>query len=569
MSGELQGFASRALLEAVKDESWLPLCDRLHEGIRKQIADMNVGKRFCELSASEQVALVEKNWKEMAQPQNNLALLDAFAARMSREVDEEILKHVLVKSNPQKVVREIKKESANAGGGTALGEEKDGQKVVPTEPPTADTQEMAMAPVATHSTESHPTNVDDLVREFSAAAIEMLESGPANLMNTTKLFINRPLPGTLRAYIWSRALWSGNKPYQKSTFGRLAPSLDLVISRRVHALLDNKFARLSSRANAAYAKTVACNFMKMCNIALPSSSTDSFEYIDVCIYLCIPLIVLFRSDFGSKKVNASANTDGSSSNLDDDGYEKVEVEFSEDLPTKEKVYKGTNTSKHVIENSLYALMEARHLGCLRVTEGKIEFIAKAPGIGRAVTLLSTKDSELYLKLWSLRPPAGGRRRNEDDSFLSEKNSFEDFFNEQLFRGLSGLLNLETCMFVWDQGFIKDFGGILSLVIVALALGNAAELKSLTIFTSAIDTFTSYCHTISIAQLQDLLGKHFPKELNDLFNITGNYRFRRGNDGTLQAVYKRIGTESAAAAATAAYACDSNDSGHAGTIGAEI
>jgi hypothetical protein len=33
------------------------------------------------------------------------------------------------------------------------------------------------------------------------------------------------------------------------------------------------------------------------------------------------------------------------------------------------------------------------------------------------------------------------------------NPFYDFLNESLLRGLSGLLNLETCQFVWDQCFV--------------------------------------------------------------------------------------------------------------------
>jgi hypothetical protein len=33
------------------------------------------------------------------------------------------------------------------------------------------------------------------------------------------------------------------------------------------------------------------------------------------------------------------------------------------------------------------------------------------------------------------------------------NPFYDFLNESLLRGLSGLLNLDTCQFVWDQCFV--------------------------------------------------------------------------------------------------------------------
>jgi len=160
-------------------------------------------------------------------------------------------------------------------------------------------------------------------------------------------------------------------------------------------------------------------------------------------------------------------------------------------------------------------------------------------LDRTKTLLTIKDGELYAKLWSLKS-TNAVGRNLDDDFTTETTTFEGFFNEQLIRGLSGLLNLETCIFCWDQGFIKDFGGILPLVLVALVLGNASELKGLTSFNSVIETFTSYCQTITIEQLQSLLSTNFPKELGDFFDITGNYRFKRGDDGILQAMYRRLG-----------------------------
>ena len=37
------------------------------------------------------------------------------------------------------------------------------------------------------------------------------------------------------------------------------------------------------------------------------------------------------------------------------------------------------------------------------------------------------------------------------------NPFYDFLNESLLRGLSGLLNLETCQFAWDQCFVVGEG----------------------------------------------------------------------------------------------------------------
>eukprot|EP00605_Chrysophyceae_sp_TOSAG23-4_P000115 GSChrysophyteH1.ASY1.ANO1.126.1 assembled CDS len=476
----LPSFASRALKEAVKDPSWLPLCDKMHSEVRRQLGEMNVGKRFCELGERMQVALVEKNWKNIQQDEKR-DLLDSFAARMSREIDEELLKYA---------------EAERTGS--------DG---------------------------SDPTNVEMLTREFTLAAIDMLENSPVNLMNTTKLFINRSLPGTIRPYIWTRALWLGKKANSSMNFARLAPSLDVILSRRCHGLLDNKFPRLSSRANASYAKTIVANFMRMVNLKIPTNMYDSFVELDHCAYLCIPLIVVMRSNFDHAKGASSSAVPN------EDVLEETDIRFSDAHNANLKIYKGTSSSRFAVENCMYALTEPLKLGTLRVSSGNLSFAERAPGIGRAITLLSNKNSDLYSRLWLLQDQDDKRRLEGD--FSTEQKSFDGFFNECLIRGLSGLLNLETCMFVWDQGFITDFGGILPMVLVALVLGDAEELRSLTSFKSAIDVFTSYCYRVTVDELQHLLSVHFPVELANFFDICGNYRFQRGNDGILQAMYKRI------------------------------
>jgi hypothetical protein len=39
--------------------------------------------------------------------------------------------------------------------------------------------------------------------------------------------------------------------------------------------------------------------------------------------------------------------------------------------------------------------------------------------------------------------------------------------------------------------------------------------------------------VTVTQLQKLLGDIFPIETKDLFDLTGNYEFKRGNDGIMQ------------------------------------
>jgi len=155
MSG-LPDWASSALLEAVKDASWLPLCDELHSGIKNQLAELNVNKRFCELTVKEQGVLVERSFQDMQRSLTEKTLLDRFSKKVSREVDEELLKHILKDS----LVLPVE----NGKNYTALPETKK---------------------------KYHPTNVDKLMDEYSAAIIEMLEDSPANIMNATKLFLNR------------------------------------------------------------------------------------------------------------------------------------------------------------------------------------------------------------------------------------------------------------------------------------------------------------------------------------------------------------------------------------------
>lgn len=61
-------------------------------------------------------------------------------------------------------------------------------------------------------------------------------------------------------------------------------------------------------------------------------------------------------------------------------------------------------------------------------------------------LIKTKNPMLHQHLMSLTVTGAKGKQ-------SINNPFYDFLDESLLRGLSGLLSLDTCRFVWDQCFV--------------------------------------------------------------------------------------------------------------------
>lgn len=143
---------------------------------------------------------------------------------------------------------------------------------------------------------------------------------------------------------------------------------------------------------------------------------------------------------------------------------------------------------------------------------------------------------------SPRSPRGGTSDGEMSSSApgaSRAPSFDAFLNEQLKRGLSGLVSLRACLFVWDQAFIVGFGAMLPIVTVSLLLGAAEELRGLTTLRAAIETFASYCASVSVETLQRLMSQHCEKELRDVFDAGTSYRLQLGDNDALQAVHKAV------------------------------
>ena len=112
-------------------------------------------------------------------------------------------------------------------------------------------------------------------------------------------------------------------------------------------------------------------------------------------------------------------------------------------------------------------------------------------------------------------PSGRVKDHEITYFvLSQATNWKEFMNEMLLRGLSGLLNLEVTLFLWDQGFVTDFGAMLPLALVALIAGASPEIGALVSYRNVVETFISYCRTVDVEQMQKLLMKHCRYEMKE-------------------------------------------------------
>eukprot|EP00603_Paraphysomonas_imperforata_P000688 CAMPEP_0114444964 /NCGR_PEP_ID=MMETSP0103-20121206/18366_1 /TAXON_ID=37642 ORGANISM="Paraphysomonas imperforata, Strain PA2" /NCGR_SAMPLE_ID=MMETSP0103 /ASSEMBLY_ACC=CAM_ASM_000201 /LENGTH=523 /DNA_ID=CAMNT_0001616535 /DNA_START=273 /DNA_END=1843 /DNA_ORIENTATION=+ len=127
---------------------------------------------------------------------------------------------------------------------------------------------------------------------------------------------------------------------------------------------------------------------------------------------------------------------------------------------------------------------------------------------------------------------------------SVTNPFYDFLNECLLRGLSGLLNLEACQFVWDQCFVVGFAKMLPLITASLVIGCAQELLGIGHEDSVVDSWVSYCHHCSVESVQRLLSTQCASELFDLFDKSSMYAldYNEDDDMLLQVVVDKLHPE---------------------------
>ena len=580
-------WAGRVVATSVNDASWEPLLESLHAGVKEQLQQLSVGKRFSELTEGEQAALVERSFHEVQQSDKGSELVTRFSHRLGKAVNDELLRFLL----------DMLDNNKKAGG---AGE-------------------------AAVQLSEHASNADQMLELFAKAVMSMLESSPPEMASTLRLFINRPLPDCLRGSVWVACLTKklnttvgksgsggggggggggGKREYGASkagtelggmlrVTGKLAPSLDVLFARRCHALLDVSFYDLSSRSNASFVKVVTSNFMRMIGLKLPSTPSESFAEVDQISYLVVPLVCVFRLSASNRRhitegISLSRGGGGSGGG-GGGGTGGVKTHSELDLiedgmsPDSRNVMERPNA----IETALYSLLEPRQLGLLSAEDGKFFLVDKAPPLGRTLSLLHHKDVKLLRVLETLRGTEGGptagssgaaagaggggaeggaattaaesgsktsprggtggggggdkgsEAPNSSSPAASSAANFDAFVNQQLKRGLSGLLNLRTCLFVWDQGFVVGFGAFLPLVVAALVLGASDELKSLTTLKAVYETLTSFCQSVSIETLQRLLSEKCGDEMKELFDGAGSYKLDYGENKALQAVHKEV------------------------------
>lgn len=584
MEDGLPGWASVALTQACRDENWIPLCDMLHGEIKKQLEGNLVSKRFSELTETEQASLVEHHYRELC-IRGDKDHLDPFVGVMNRAVDEQLLQIILKKSLNKEAV-----QKSGYGSVSGLGDGKKGKE-----------EDMSMVE-SKREEDVNETTLDFLMGEISDAIIELLEKSAPALRNTLTMFLNRPLPTQIRVYIWSKSLRLDLQRLEDGSalfLGRLAPSVDLVLSRRCHALLDTSFSVVSSRANASFVKTIITNFMRLTGMKVPDTASDKFEDMEHLVYLLIPLLVILRSNMyellvSKIKDNTTMEASAAAKGDNEDGptghpllghdprVAPGTIEFFEDNYTTNLGSKINATKRiNIMENALYSLLEPRFLGLVELAEpekntkrkkgqeaqaeaaadavastlsstssknkrknedavsGTFKFVQRAPGMGQAVTLLSAKDPSLAKMLLRLEARGGGQDGTETDLgygatappgkireheisyfVLSQATNWREFMNEMLLRGLSGLLNLEVTLFIWDQGFVTDFGAMLPCALVALIVGAGPEIGSLVSYRNIVETFISFCRTVDVEQMQKLLVQHCENEMKEFGQMEG-------------------------------------------------
>lgn len=575
-TGALNEWAARAVARAVDDPTWEPLLESLHRGVREQVKQLSVGKRFSELTESEQAALVERSFHETQQSASGSELVTKFSHRLGKAVTDEMLEFLFAAQRKSDEVRRQQQQ-----------------------------QQQSQLQQSSFTLGEHPSNADQMLELFSKTVINMLEASPPEMATTLRLFVNRPLPDSLRSSIWVSCLTQKLAPVNRSgaasrraqsagragslegvlrMTGKLAPSLDILMARRCHSLLDCNFVELSSRTNAAFVKVVVSNFMRMLSLKMPAGPSDSFAETDQLACLAMPLVCAFRLSAGNRKrINEApaAALHVAAKRAIEESRPKAPKESDVDL-----LEDGAADSRNfmdrpnAIELALYTLLEPKHMGLLGAQEGRFFLVDKAPGVSRILSMLLLRDPRYTRLLQGLRydgsqasavaaalansgdaaaasgdggqsggPPPGSAPVSPRGALngislspaiaFSTAPTLEGFINELVKRGLAGLLSMRTCLFVWDQGFVVGFGAFMPLVLVSLFLGAAEELRGLNTLKAVYETFTSYCQSVTTESLQRLLSTHCAAELGQLFDSAGSYALDLGETGALQAVHKQV------------------------------
>lgn len=491
-----------ALDSLCQSSSWSRMLETIQRNTSKRLKEKGYG-RYSELTAAEQASFVEREFYEMQQA--NEPVLQSFGTRLNKAVDDELLR-LLYKSNAGEV--------------------------------------------------SHISNVEYLSSICSSSIQSILKSSPPEFATAAKLFLNRSLPPTQRQHVWYASLDLPSVVLDTASYGRLAPSLDVILSRRCYEVLDSYFPDYSTRSMAAACKTAIANFMRAHNVQLPYTSKN-FETTDRLLFVLIPVV------------------------------HALQVGGDRGLALTYRPVEGQAPDPRVVDRLLATIMGPRHLDQIKFKESGAPagMVTKSLTMSYCMKILDRIDADYLFHLMELEPlnPIDEKRqalaRREEEMALAENGGtvvdsadvgdddgdddgdrrakrskeatnmdlldlksfrkFEGFVNAMLLRGLSGLVSEKTLLFVWDQCFITSFSRMLPVVLAALVMGAQDEIMRLKSLRSAIDSFLTYCQSVDGENLQYLLTVHCKADLMDLFDIEGNYALGLSQDGVLQAIYRKL------------------------------
>ncbi len=404
----------RAIDSACTGRQWEELLDEMTNCSRKYITKLT-GKtsRISQLNEEEQAAVVESIFEDMIVKGSGTPL-QYFMRHMNDALDEELYRYLQEKeTEARKLKSKEEAEDSKSGDGNKEG--------APKRPLNWN---KINAIVHTSTTTSMPANTTTLMNVSAATVIDALTSSPPQLSSTLKLFINKPIPVVLRSHIWDFSLRTvdieKNNPNLSLSVSKLAPAVDTMISQRCHTILDSNYIEISSRQLAALIKDIIIMFMKLQGIVIPHREED-FTPIDTLFAVILPLIVVYGNISKTNKYT-----------------EKIEIAGSVDA------------FDAFIFKKLLALADPKYIG---ISNGR-NLITTSPVLPYTLELLNQYDSRLASKLKSFKPTDRSYRHTTFDSFI----------NELLIRGLSGLLSMDTLVFVWDQGFITNFNIMLPMVL---------------------------------------------------------------------------------------------------------
>lgn len=465
---------------------WNSLLEDLYNNTNTQLKQMKYNKRFSELTEKEQNMIIESQYKKMCGEES--LYLSRLDFNFSTAIDDELVK--LLKN-----INNI--EHANASNDNITNNLNNDKSINDNN----------------NDNDKKDTKKNHLLDVSINAVVEAFDNSPPEFSAAPKIFLNRPLPVSFRPYVWNASLLLSLKNKDKDIdVNSLTSILDEVTPRRCHALLDKYYENMSSRWLAGLVTDSIIKFMLLINIQLPKNDLD-FDNIDNLFFLVIPLVDVLSQGQDNREIHETDN------------------EYGKLLLTKDM---GDKKSVALLLKALVALLSNTHINIIIPGKGLEE---KSPLISRIELYLNEKDENILEILKNLIDANGDPFNNPD---------WKNFFNPYLLRGLNSLLVHDTCLFVWDQGYIMTFHKTLSIVFSSLLLSfrkifeNPAEPwpNSKTAFT----TFCTYCMTITIPQLQKILSLHFSNELNEEFEKGRGYTLEEDEDGILMAVYKKVAPE---------------------------